>query len=92
MHYLANGHKSFPKERLEVFCGGRTLLLDNFRKLVGYGWPGFARMRQWRQDKGHKACVAAFLDAIRDGKTAPIPFSELVEATRVSFEVVQAAK
>jgi len=92
VHYLANGHKSFPKERLEVFCGGRTLLLDNFRKLVGYGWPGFARMRQWRQDKGHKACVAAFLEAIRDGKTAPIPFSELLEVTRVSFEVVQAAK
>jgi predicted dehydrogenase len=41
VHYLANGHKSFPKERLEVFCGGRVLQLDNFRKLKGYGWPGF---------------------------------------------------
>ena len=25
IHYLANGNKSFPKERLEVFCGGRIL-------------------------------------------------------------------
>ncbi|PZN87107.1 MAG: dehydrogenase, partial [Candidatus Methylumidiphilus alinenensis] len=44
VHYLANGHKSFPKERLEVFCSGRILQLDNFRKLKGFGWPGFAKM------------------------------------------------
>ena len=41
IHYLANGNKSFPKERLEVFCGGRILVLDNFRRLTGYGWKGF---------------------------------------------------
>ena len=33
--YLANGSKAFPKERLEVFAGGRVLQLDNFRRLVG---------------------------------------------------------
>ena len=54
VHYLANGHKSFPKERLEVFCGGRILQLDNFRKLKGFGWPGFVKMNLWRQDKGRK--------------------------------------
>ena len=43
IHYLANGHSSFPKERLEVFCAGRVLQLDNFRRLRGYGWPGFVR-------------------------------------------------
>lgn len=26
VHYLANGHKSFPKERVEVFCGGVSSL------------------------------------------------------------------
>ena len=39
VHYLANGNKSFPKERLEVFCADRVLQLDNFRKLTGFGWP-----------------------------------------------------
>ena len=60
VHYLANGHKAFPKERLEVFCGGRVLQLDNFRRLRGIGWPGFTKMNLWRQDKGHAAGVAAF--------------------------------
>ena len=89
IHYLANGHKSFPKERLEVFCAGRILQLDNFRKLTGYGWPGFKKMSLWRQDKGNAACAAAFVDAIRSGAPSPIPFDELVEVTRVTFDVVE---
>ena len=92
VHYLANGHRSFPKERLEVFCAGRVLQLDNFRMLRGYGWPGFKKMRLWRQDKGHKAEIAAFVQAVRQGGPAPIPVEELVEVTRVSFEVIESAK
>ncbi len=45
VHYLANGSKQFPKERVEVFSQGRVLVLDNFRKLQGYGWSGVPR--QW---------------------------------------------
>jgi predicted dehydrogenase len=90
VHYLANGNKAFPKERLEIFCAGRILQLDNFRTLRGFGWPGFRKMSLWRQDKGQKACAAAFVDAIRNGGASPIPFAELVETTRVTFEVVEA--
>jgi len=25
VHYLANGDRGFPKERLEVFCAGKVL-------------------------------------------------------------------
>jgi predicted dehydrogenase len=86
VHYLANGHKSFPKERLEIFCGGRILQLDNFRSLRGYGWPGFRGMRSWRQDKGHAATVSAFIAAVKCGGPSPIPFAELIEVTKASFE------
>jgi len=87
VHYLANGHKSFPKERLEIFCAGRILQLDNFRKLTGFGWPGFKKMNLWRQDKGQGACAAAFVAAIAGGGPAPISYEELVEVTRVSFDI-----
>jgi predicted dehydrogenase len=90
VHYLANGHKSFPKERLEVFCAGRILQLDNFRKLSGFGWPRFKRMNLWRQDKGQAACVAAFVKAVESGSFSPIPFDELVETTRVTLAVRRA--
>ncbi len=89
VHYLANGSKAFPKERLEVFCSGGVLQLDNFRKLKGFGWPGFKSMNLRRQDKGQKACAAAFLDAVKDGGAAPIPFEEITEVARVSIEVAE---
>lgn len=90
LHYLGNGHRSFPKERLEVFCAGRILQLDNFRKLHGYGWPGFRKLNLWRQDKGHRAEVAAFCQAIAAGGASPIPFDELKEVTQLSFDAVAA--
>ena len=70
IHYFANGSKSFPKERLEVFTAGRVLALDNFRKLAGYGWQGFSKMNLWSQDKGQVACVRAFVDSIRQAPRA----------------------
>lgn len=88
IHYLANGPKSLAKERLEVFCNGAVLQLDNFRKLKGYNWPGFSKMNLIRQDKGNKACVAAFVAALQQGGAAPIAFEEIVEVTRTCFDIV----
>lgn len=84
--YLANGAASFPKERVEVFAAGRVLQLDNFRKLKGYGWPGFSKMNLWKQDKGQNACAAAFLQAVQAGAPA-IPPDEIFEVARVTIEV-----
>lgn len=92
VHYLANGHKAVPKERLEVFCGGRVMQLDNFRKLKAFGWPGLTKMNLWRQDKGHANGVKAFLDAIRTGGPAPIPLDELAEVSRATLDIVRAAE
>ena len=87
IHYLANGSRAFPKERLEVFCAGRVLQLDNFRVLRGFGWPGLRTMRLWRQDKGQRACVAAFVAAVQSGASSPIPVDELFEVSRTVIEL-----
>lgn len=89
IHYFANGAKLFPKERLEVFASGGVLQLDNYRKLTGFGWPGFKKMNLWRQDKGQRACAAAFLEALRSGGPAPISVEEIFEVSRISIELAQ---
>lgn len=89
LHYLANGNKGFPKERLEVFVGGRILQLDNFRTLRSWGAKG---LRSWRQDKGNGACIGAFCDAVRSGQGAPISFEEIVEVSRLSIQAQAAAR
>ena len=88
VHYLANGTKSFPKERLEVFCGGRILHLDNFRSLRGHGFgKGFKNIRLWRQDKGQTEQMKAFFRAISQGGMAPISRKEIFEVSRVTLEL-----
>ncbi|MBL8200271.1 MAG: bi-domain-containing oxidoreductase [Chromatiales bacterium] len=90
IHYLAGGHRSLPKERLEVFSAGAVLQLDNFRRLRGYGWPGFSTMNLWRQDKGNAAGMAAFVAAVAAGGPSPIPLDEAVEVTLATFDAVEA--
>lgn len=89
IQYYANGHRSFPKERVEVFASGRILQLENFRVLRGFGYPGFRSFRTWRQDKGHDACARAFLRAVETGGPSPIPAKEIFEVSRVAIEVAE---
>jgi predicted dehydrogenase len=85
VHYFANGDKGFPKERLEVFASGKIVAVDNFRKTSGYGMGTLCR--GWSQDKGHAAEVAAFVEAVTRGTTAPIPLEEIFEVSRVAIEL-----
>ena len=86
--YLGNGPANFPKERIEVFAAGRALQLDNFRKLQGFGWPGFTKLNLWKQDKGQNACASAFLKAIEIGVPA-IPIDEIFEVARVTIDIAE---
>ena len=89
VHYFANGSKSFPKERVEVFAAGGVLQLDNFRRLKGFGWKKFSKMNLWKQDKGQSACAADFIRAVRDGGSPAIPLRDIFEIARVSIEVAE---
>jgi predicted dehydrogenase/threonine dehydrogenase-like Zn-dependent dehydrogenase len=89
LHYFANGHRRFSKERLEIFCANRVLQLENFRTMNAFGWSGFRKMNLWRQDKGQRACTEEFVNAVRQGTSSPIPFEELVEVSRVCIEAAR---
>ena len=91
LHYFANGSKAFPKERLEVFAAGRVLQLDNFRRLVGFGWPGFKALKLWSQDKGQNDCPAPS-SRRRNGGASPIPLDELLEVGRVCIEIEESLR
>lgn len=86
VHYLANGNKGFPKERIEVFAAGRVLQLDNFLKLRGWGWKGFSKLNLWRQDKGQSGCSVSFMRSVTGAGEAAINVTELIEVSRVTIE------
>lgn len=87
IHYLSNGGKTFPKERLEVFCNGGVLQLDNFKRMKGFGWKGFKKMSLLSQDKGQHQCVKAFVDSIEKGEKSPISFEDIYEVSKYSIEI-----
>jgi predicted dehydrogenase len=92
LHYFANGHKSYPKETMEVFCDGKILRLDNFRKLKGFGWNNFNKMNLWGQDKGHKAQFCKLIQAVAEGAEPLIPFEQIENVTKASFAAMQSAQ
>ena len=85
INYLADGHRGFPKERIEVFTAGKILQLNNFISLKGWGWKSFNGTRKFRQDKGVEAFVAETLNAIRSGGSMPISLEEILEVSRTSI-------
>ena len=93
VHYLANGDKSVPKERLEVFCGGSIAILNDFRSLdlIKNGRKRTSR-NIFRQDKGHHAAWQAFLDSIRKGAPPPIPYEQIVNTTLATFLALESLR
>lgn len=91
IHYWSNGHKSYPKEKVEIYCNGKILILDNFKKLRGYGYPSFRKFNLWSQDKGHGNEMRCFFDSLQSGKPC-ISFLEMYQVTKASFAAVESLK
>ncbi|MCS7010180.1 MAG: Gfo/Idh/MocA family oxidoreductase, partial [Anaerolineales bacterium] len=89
--YLANGDKSYPKERLEVFGGGRIAILDDFRTLT-LVHQGKTRTFKQAQDKGWQAEWRAFAQAIRAGGPPPIPYEHLFGVTAATFAALESLR
>jgi predicted dehydrogenase len=86
--YLANGDKSFPKERIEVFCGGRVAVLDDFRALEMIR-DGHRTTVRKAQNKGWRDEWVAFAKSIREGGQPPIPYEQLIGVTKATFAVME---
>lgn len=85
INYFSDGNNAYPKERIEVHGGGRSLVLDNWRKLEGYGLRASSDLFR-SQDKGHKAQFSELLASWPDRKEL-IPFHELVNVASATLAV-----
>lgn len=93
VHYYANGHKSLSKERLEVFCAGRVLMLDNFRSLRAYGVPNFRKQSSWlRQEKGREAETQGFIERVEKGGPPLMPPDHIWNVTEATFAAMESAQ
>lgn len=91
INYFANGSKAYAKERVEVFSQQRVLVMDNWRKLTGYGFKNFKSMSS-AQDKGHGNQFRLFVERVQQGGMPLIPFDDIVNTTRASFAAIESMR
>jgi predicted dehydrogenase/threonine dehydrogenase-like Zn-dependent dehydrogenase len=89
--YLANGDKSFPKERVEVFCGGQIAVLDDFVSLQTVK-DGKKKEARGAQNKGWVDEWKVFARAIREGGGPPIPYEQLIGVSMATFAAVESLR
>lgn len=95
INYFANGNKSYSKERVELYYQGKNLIMDNFRKLYGYGYgKGMLsnKLLNTKQDKGHKRQFKLLTERWKEGWQPLIPFDEIVNTTRASFAAIESLR
>ena len=89
--YLANGDKSFPKERVEAFCGGQVAVLDDFVSLLTVK-DGKKKETKGAQNKGWVEEWKVFAGSIREGGEPPISYEQLIGVTKVTFAAVESLR
>ena len=91
INYFANGSKAYQKERVEVFSQERVFILDNWRRLEGFGTKGFSKMKG-KMDKGQKDEFRMLNERLQNGSESLIPFESIVNTTKASFAAIQSLK
>jgi polar amino acid transport system substrate-binding protein len=83
--YVANGDKSLPKERIEIFGGGKVGIIDDFK--LGVIHSGGRSKTIKLEGKGHRQEVESFLKAIKEGLQMPISFESIYYTTKATFKI-----
>ena len=91
INYFANGSKAYAKERFEVYSQERVFVLDNWRRLEGYGAKGFSKMSS-SMDKGQASQFAQLNERITKGGEPLISFDSIVNTTLASFAAIESLK
>lgn len=88
LQYLANGDASIAKEYFEVFGGGSTAIMDNFRT-VTLARGRKSKVSKFNGDKGHTEEVKATLAAMKSGGPMPISFESLYDTTLATIAATE---
>lgn len=89
--YYAGGDKAFPKERIEVFGGGRVGVIDDFRA-VSLTRGGKTRRIKSAMRKGHAEEIESFARALSEGGPSPIRWPEIRAVSLAALMAVRSLR
>lgn len=86
--YLTGGSSRFPKETMDATGAGRSARLDNFKTAAVWSGRGKSTAKaRGGQDKGQRAEMESFVEAVRTGEPMPIGVDSLLATTRATIAV-----
>ncbi len=91
INYFANGSKAYAKERIEVYAQQKVFVINNWRRLEGYGVKGFSK-KSGSLDKGQQSMFALLNERIIHGGEALILMDSIVNTTRAAFAAIRSLK
>ena len=85
--YVALGNNFLPKERIEIFSGGSSIIIDDFDRMELYGFSE-KHVNLKKKDKGHYNQLVEFSNMVKGRSSSCLTFSEAVKATDITLKVV----
>lgn len=82
--YTAIGNPSSGKEVCDIYCDKKTIKMENFTSLQGFGTK-FKNIKFKHQNKGHRKELEELFDAMKKGMKFPIPLEELEETSKITL-------
>lgn len=90
VNYYSNASSRLPKEHYSASWNNKTIVLDNFLKLTGYGVK--LKERSMKQVKGHAGECKAFISNLIEGRDSPIPFAEIENVMLATFAALRSLR
>lgn len=89
--YLANGSSSQPKEYCEVFAGGKTAVMNNYKEVTFYSGSKKSS-KSYNGTKGHKEEVYHFINLLNGKEEAALSPDSIFTTTLLTFKILDSLK
>ena len=84
--YTSLGNKDLPKEYIEVFVNGKSMIIDDFRELKLFGLKSNGVKLKY-QNKGHEEQIVEFIKKIKGKNSSLLTLAESSLAARIAIQV-----
>lgn len=86
--YTSLGNNSYPKEFCQIYCDGKIITIDDYKKINGYGVK-LSNLESKCSEKGNYEELIEFAKAIKSEENYTIPLWQLKQASEISYLVEQ---
>jgi len=89
--YVASGDSSQPKEYCEVFSGGKTAVMNNFRDVTFYNNSRKIK-KSYSGSKGHKEEILHFIKLLEGKEKENLSVDSIFDTSLVTLKILESIK